>query len=110
MEIEKIYPRDLLDKWICGSMLDLYSNCNSKFRELNYATKRNDSEGINFWTKRIDLLTETNTLLFKWFHLREDNIKNENDFNNFMNIFKRYAEIKTSTTWFEICTGGKKTN
>tara|TARA_B100001179_G_C18427330_1_gene333040 strand:+ start:413 stop:727 length:315 start_codon:yes stop_codon:yes gene_type:complete len=100
--------RDFLDKWLSGSMLDIYSNCNSKFRNLQYFVKNKDQHGINFWTNRIELCSKVRNLLFAAFYHRKDSIKNQQDFDHFMEIFKRYAAIKTRVTWYEIATGGPK--
>lgn len=99
--------RRMLDKWLCGSMLDLQSNCNSKYRELALAKKRNDLSSVKFWSKRINLLTEVQNLLFIWFYEKENTITNENEFKKFIETFKRYTQITTGVSWYEIATGGK---
>jgi hypothetical protein len=102
------HPRDFLNSWLSGSTFDLYSNCNSKFRELKHAKNRNDKDSIKFWSNRIDLISRVHNLLFQWFYLKEDQIKTKDDFTDFMKVFKRYAAMQTRTTWCEICTGGPK--
>jgi hypothetical protein len=108
--VKKIYSPDLLNQWISGTIFDLYSNCNSKFRELRLAKERNDRESVIYWEKRIEQCSYLKNLLFKWFYIRENQIETETDFNNFMELFKRLAEIKTKKTWFELATEGPNKN
>ena len=100
---EKFYAPDELQKWLSGSFLELHSNCNSKFRELSHAIKRNDKQSIEYWNNRIELLTRIKTLLFKCFYIKKHKIKSKEDFNNFMEIFQRLATIKTKKSWLVLC-------
>lgn len=105
MKNKTFYSPDLLNEWISGSTFDLYSNCNSKFRELRRANERNDKVSIVFWTKRIELISKVKNELFKWFYLKETKIKTEIDFKCFIEVFKRYIQIKTKISWYNLCTG-----
>ena len=104
---KQFYPRDLLDKYLSGSCFDIYSNCNSKFRSLEYGRTTKDKEKQNFWIERIKLISEVTNMLFAIFYIKERSIKSEADFNNVIKLFKRFAMMKTGRSWENICYAGK---
>lgn len=103
--MEKEYAPDLLKAYVSGTTFDIYCNCNSKFRELQNAKKRNDSNSVKFWEAHIKHISEITNLLYKWFYSKEHKIRTENDFKTFIESFKRYCQIKYKTTWFNLITG-----
>ena len=100
-------PRKYLDAYLSGSCFDMQTDCNSKFRELQRARDRNDKEGEIFWRTRIRITSYVTDLLFIAFYRKENEIKTEQDFNDFINLFMRFATMKTGRSWINICYAGK---
>lgn len=95
-----------LQNWFKGgNTFALYEDCNSSFRELALAKKRNDINSMLFWEKSIQVKTEVTNIIFKWFYIRENKINTQDDFDDFMNCCKRLIEIKFKSKWADICTG-----
>lgn len=96
------------EKYKIGTIFAIHDQCNSKFRELKYAYEDNDAHRIEFWTKRIKVLTEVTDLLHKCFYAKQHTIKSKEDFHEFMQVFKRFAALKMQMSYYEIATGGPK--